>query len=293
MKNMADNVLSRRKFFQGAATSIGLASISVAAGSHFTGLDKDDRYKTGLTMLGLTSLTTRVFSHALMRNDNDAHTTHMMSEAEKLAEFEALAIEDQERRAIHESGHAVAALLLKSITLEGMTIIRYQDEETNVNAMVHAPNRIESVTANIFKEMMMRSLAGKLAEEIFYGDNNYADGSYTDITHVTQMARLMVSGLGMNQDLGTMNFEDETVNDEIVSERTKQQIEDEVSNIIASAENEMKALLVENEESIRCLAIAILDKKTMNPEEVMQVTGLENTYDSEDLDPLGLREASI
>jgi cell division protease FtsH len=66
-----------------------------------------------------------------------------------------------------------------------------------------------------------------------------------------------------------------------VSEHTAQAIDDEVLRIIAECHDEARRLLRDHRKELDALANALLEKETLNEEEIVKVTGLKRLRQKE------------
>jgi cell division protease FtsH len=134
-------------------------------------------------------------------------------------------------------------------------------------------------------------LGGRAGEEIFLG--RIGSGAANDIKHVTNLARAMVTRLGMSEKLGPIAYEESTEQvflgrdysrRQVHSEKTLQEIDTEVSRIVAEQLDRARTLLKEHEEKVQVMAEALLERETLDKEEVEMV------MKGEELPPPALEE---
>jgi cell division protease FtsH len=122
------------------------------------------------------------------------------------------------------------------------------------------------------------SLGGRVAEEIFIG--RIHGGAYADIKAVTNIARMMVTQLGMSEALGPIAYDEgqeqvflgrEYGRRRTLSERTQQLIDDEVTRIINEQLERARTLLSEHRDKVEIMGEALLERETLQREEVEMI----------------------
>ncbi len=120
-------------------------------------------------------------------------------------------------------------------------------------------------------------LGGRLAEEIFL--KTKSTGAEDDLRKATEMAQKMVCSWGMSR-LGPRVFgvkEEEIflgreiTRKEGVGPETLKAIDAEVGRIIQESYDKAKSILSENQEKVESLVKALLEKETLNGEEIDEV----------------------
>ena len=184
-------------------------------------------------------------------------------------------ISEEEKRIIayHEAGHAVVMHSLpeadpvQKITIVargmagGYTIALPQDDRTLTSR--------KKLMAD-----MIGLLGGRVAEEIIFDD--ITSGAANDLERVTQMARNMVTRLGMSKEMGPIVYgkKEELVflgreisEQRDYSEEIAQQIDREVQNTINEMYEKTKQLLVEYREYLDTVAQRLLEVETLSRED--------------------------
>jgi len=64
----------------------------------------------------------------------------------------------------------------------------------------HLPNEFKLTTVADFEDRLVTLLAGRAAEELFFG--NFTNGASDDLNKVTRTAYHMIASLGMNAKVG-------------------------------------------------------------------------------------------
>jgi cell division protease FtsH len=128
-------------------------------------------------------------------------------------------------------------------------------------------------------------LGGRVAEELVYGTKT--TGAENDIEQATELARAMVTRWGMSEKLGMVQLA-ERPNPYLaglgglnevrgISEDTARTIDAEVHRIIAECQDEARQRLSDHREQLDVLAKALLEKETLDEQEILNVTGLSPT----------------
>lgn len=188
-----------------------------------------------------------------------------------------LSPEERKTVAYHEAGHAVAGwflehadpLLKVSIIPRGVAALGYAQYLPKDQ---HLYSR-----AQLFDRICM-TLAGRAAEEIFFGDAAITTGARDDLQKVTKIAYSQVALFGMNPRIGTLSFENEQseaspLSQRPYSEETARMIDEEVRSLVATAYERTLALLREKKEAIHVLASRLLEKEVLSREDVVELLG--------------------
>src|SRR5215216_1322645 len=189
--------------------------------------------------------------------------------------------EERERIAYHEGGHAILGLVVPGadpvnrVTIVprgqalGVTYQRPEDERYNY-------------PEGYLRARIIGALGGRVAEEIVYGTRT--TGAESDIEQVTDIARRMVTRWGMSGKLGTVELaprENPYLGgsggygaEKPFSEETARIVDSEVHRIIGECHDEARRLLTEHRKELDALARALLERETLDEEEILEVTGL-------------------
>ena len=188
---------------------------------------------------------------------------------------------DKERIAYHEGGHAILGLVVagadpvKRVTIvpRGMALgVTYQRPDSD---RYNYPEPY-------LRARIVGMLGGRSAEEIVYGVKT--TGAESDIEQATQLAREMVTRWGMSERIGLVQlasrgnpylggsagYADQTG----YSEETAKTIDSEVMGIIAESHEEAKRLLNAHRKQLDALAAALVERETLDEQEILAVTGL-------------------
>ena len=194
-------------------------------------------------------------------------------------ERKSMIISEEERRntAFHEAGHALVAVLLPgtdpihkvSIIPRGMALGLTQQLPID-EKHTYPRNYLMNNLAILF--------GGRVAEELVLGE--MTTGAGNDIERATGLARKMVCEWGMSVEMGPLTFgkKDHEIflGKELsyptdYSPATAVQIDDEIRKIVMENYNRAKEILTENIDKLHLLANTLLEKETVDGEEIQGI----------------------
>ncbi len=189
----------------------------------------------------------------------------------------AMTDEDKKFTAWHEAGHAlVNVMLTHTHPLHKVTII---PRGQALGATMYLPkDDILNRKRKEMLDMIAVTMAGRIAEEIVSDD--ISTGATGDIQQATQLARAMVCQWGMSDKLGMVQYGD---NNEYVflgremgrskdySERTSQDIDDEVKRFIDEGYKVSKNLIDTNRDKLEMIANSLLEYETLEGFQVEEI----------------------
>jgi len=189
----------------------------------------------------------------------------------------AMTDEDKKFTAWHEAGHALVNVMLKHThPLHKVTII---PRGQALGATMYLPK--DDVLNRRRKEMLDTiavTMAGRIAEEIVSED--ISTGATGDIQHATQLARAMVCQWGMSDTLGMVQYGDnneyvflgrEMARSKDYSEKTAQEIDNEVKRIIDEAYRRAKEIIDSNRDKLELIANCLLEYETLEGFQVEEI----------------------
>ncbi len=209
------------------------------------------------------------------RNDFEYAKDKVMMGAERRSML--LSDREKETTAYHESGHALVAKLLKNADpVHKMTIV---PRGMALGLMQQLPEADKhTYSKSFFMDQLAVCFGGRVAEELIFGEMN--TGAKSDIERASEIARRMVCEWGMSDSLGPVYY---TGKEEHVflgrdigkprehSEATQIEIDREVRRILLERYDLAKKLVSENLETLHKLAKRLLEKETLDGEEIQQI----------------------
>jgi cell division protease FtsH len=194
-------------------------------------------------------------------------------------ERRSIIIPDAEKRttAYHEGGHALVAYLLPGADpLHKVTIIP-RGRALGLTMQLPTDDRY-SYSKEFLVNQITILLGGRAAEEIVF--QQQTTGAGNDLEKATEMARKMVCEWGMSEKMGPLTFGKaeehvflgrEVSRPKDYSEETAIVIDSEIKRIVTDAALRAKHLLDSNLEKLHALARALLERETLDGEEIHRI----------------------
>ena len=182
---------------------------------------------------------------------------------------------DKELTAYHEGGHAlVAELLPDSDNVHKVTIIPRGGTGGVTWTIPEYDRPYTSVTE--YKDELAKALGGRIAEEVVYGRDHITSGASSDLHSATNIARNMIIENGMGTKLRDQSFHedegglmmDRITREKPYSEKTAEEIDREVKDLIDEAANRAREIITTNRSYLEELKDALLEKETLEADEV-------------------------
>ncbi|RLB00580.1 MAG: cell division protein FtsH [Deltaproteobacteria bacterium] len=240
------------------------------------------RSTPGFTGADLENLVNEAALLAARKNKDRVGMEELEAAKDKVlmgTERKSMIISEEERRdtAYHEAGHALVAKLTPgSDPIHKVSIIP-RGQALGVTQQLPTDDRHiyskEYLLANITTLM-----GGRAAEEVVLG--HFTTGAGNDIERATEIARKMVCEWGMSERLGPLSFgrreEQVFLGKELVmhkdySEKTAQEIDEEVRRIVNECYERAKGLIEQNIEALHRLAGALLERESLTGDEIEEV----------------------
>ncbi len=197
-------------------------------------------------------------------------------------ERRSMVINDQEKRttAWHEAGHALVAKLLEkdSDPVHKVTIIP-RGPALGLTQQLPKEDRL-SMSRDYAKARLAVLMGGRVAEELAFG--HFTTGASNDIKQASNLARRIVTEFGMSDKVGPVHYgaDEESVflgkefgsaPRRAYSEGIAQLIDDEVKQFVMEGHEVATKLLHDNRGTLDRLAQALLERETLDTEEVNAV----------------------
>ena len=207
-------------------------------------------------------------------------------------------LEEVDRRitAYHEAGHAIVATQIEDIEKPHKVTIVPRGRALGAT-MVLPDKESYHMQRNRMRGQLAMLFGGRVAEAEFCGD--ISAGASDDIRRATELARAMVTELGMSDKIGPVNYAEregsdflgtELMRGRLHSEDTARQIDEEVQVILREAYDRAVSIVRENREHLAHLAEALLRYETLDGVEIdklLRGTPVESLRPAPGLAPLG------
>jgi cell division protease FtsH len=243
----------------------------------------------GLVGADLRNLVNESALLAAQRSEDAVHQKDFADALETIALGPARPImltqEERERVAFHEGGHTILGLILPGSDPVGRVTIQPHGQALGVTYQQPEDDRHNYDEAYL-RGRIIGAMGGRAAEEIVYGTRT--TGAESDMQQATNIARQMVTRWGMSPELGPITLAQRTdgfvgqpesnapaVNgSRPYSEDTARLIDTEVRNVLDEAYARAVQLLTQNRKELDELARALLERETLDGQDILRVTGL-------------------
>ena len=179
-------------------------------------------------------------------------------------------IKPQEKKllAYHEAGHALMAELLEDADpVHKVTIV---SRGSAGGFMMPLPEEKLVTTSKELITQIKVLFGGRASEEIVF--NDISTGAYSDIKKATEIARTYIEKVGMNNNIGPVNIENENY---YSSDITMREVDLEIREMLGKEYRQTIEILKENREKLDKIAELLVEKETITGEEVRKIVNSE------------------
>ncbi len=181
---------------------------------------------------------------------------------------------EKEIVAYHEAGHAVASWHLEHV--DSLVKISIIPRGKSLGSTWYLPEERQIVTKSQFIDQICASLGGRAAEEIIFDE--ISTGALDDLEKVTKQAYAMVAYYGLNNEIGPISFYDSSgQNDQILgnpySEEMAKLIDQKVQELVVTAYERTKKILLEHRDELEKLAQLLLKQEVVEKENLESLLG--------------------
>ena len=238
------------------------------------------RGTTGFSGADLENLLNEAALHAV-RNKRSEITPDDIEEArDKIImgprKLRKMRPEDIKLTAYHEAGHAFVSLMYADITdpIHKATII---PRGRALGMVQHLPiDEKVSMTLDEVRANLSIYLAGRCAEEIFFGADKITTGAESDIATATRLARYSITTAGLSKkvglaainQVGTFGMRGALEN---ASEKTAEIVDAEIRAWLDAAHDDATKHLTKNKAKVAQLAEELLNRETLTGEEIREI----------------------
>ena len=193
---------------------------------------------------------------------------------------------DDERRvtAYHEAGHALVAHALPHTDPVHKITIMPRGRALGYTMVLPEEDKY-STTRNQLLDQLAYSLGGRAAEELIFHDPS--TGASNDIEKATALARAMVTQYGMTETIGAIKLGTDASepfmgrdygHQRDYSESVAATVDAEIRKFIENAHQEAFDILVENRVTLDAMVLELLEKETLNKEEIAKIFKKVNSW---------------
>ena len=181
---------------------------------------------------------------------------------------------DEEKKIVahHEAGHAVAGWFLEHADpVMKVTIIPRSSGA--LGFAQYLPKEIYLRTKDQILDMVAMALAGRAAEEVFFG--KVTTGASDDLRRVTDIVYQMIMTYGMNARVGQLAFDQGEAGpgDKGFSEATQEAIDEEARAMVDEAYQRTVALIREKKTEVQKVAEMLMEQETITHDDILDSIG--------------------
>lgn len=140
--------------------------------------------------------------------------------------------------------------------------------------MLSAPEKQESFIKrkDELLSIVTTTLAGRAAEEIFFGEDKVSSGAANDLYKVTNLVRNMITKLGMSKQMGLVQYEPsegpENPYKSYYSDKYSEAIDQEMKEIISTQYERAKKIIVDNQKEFLLIVETLLLIETIDRNQI-------------------------
>ena len=240
------------------------------------------RRTPGFTGADLSNLVNEAALMAARKNKNKIDMPEMEEAAERVImgpERRSRVISDKEKRltAYHEGGHTLVGMLLDNTDPVHKVTIIPRGRAGGYTFSLPKEDRYYATRSEMLDELKVL-LGGRVAEALVLKE--ISSGASNDLQRATSLARQMICEYGMSPELGPMTFghrQDQVFlgrdigRDKDYSEEVAAKIDKEIRKFIDEAYQKTESLLNENMDKLHLIADALIERETLEGEEIDQL----------------------
>lgn len=240
------------------------------------------RRTPGFTGADLSNLVNEATLMAARKNKNKIDMPEMEEAAERVImgpERRSRVISDKEKRltAYHEGGHTLVGMLLDNTDPVHKVTIIPRGRAGGYTLSLPKEDRYYATRSEMLDELKVL-LGGRVAEALVLKE--ISSGASNDLQRATSLARQMICEYGMSPELGPMTFghrQDQVFlgrdigRDKDYSEEVAAKIDKEIRKFIDEAYQKTESLLNENMDKLHLIADALIERETLEGEEIDQL----------------------
>ena len=250
-------------------------------------LDKIARRTPGFTGADLSNLLNEAAILAARRNLTEISMDEVNDAIDRVLagpekKDRVMSQKRKELVAYHEAGHALVGALMPDYDPVQKISIIPRGAAGGLTWFTPSEDRLDSglYSRAYLQNQMAVALGGRVAEELLYGQEEVTTGASNDLQQVTRVARQMITSLGMSDRLGPVALGRQQGNvflgrdiasDRDFSDETAAMIDAEVRKLVSRAYDRCKEVLVRNRGILDQLAVALIEKETVDAEELQQI----------------------
>jgi len=188
----------------------------------------------------------------------------------------ALLPQEKHSVAVHETGHALVALLSEHADPVAKVTILPAGQALGVTQQLPLDERHLYPESYLLTSLAVR-LGGRAAEVLILGEAS--TGASSDLSGATDLATRMVRDWGLSPRVGPVSYGSESgylngsgsFQPRPYAEETQRAIDEEVSRLLSQAENTANGILSDNRPALDAVVAVLLEKETINGDELADI----------------------
>ncbi|MBE8215440.1 MAG: ATP-dependent metallopeptidase FtsH/Yme1/Tma family protein [Endozoicomonadaceae bacterium] len=193
----------------------------------------------------------------------------------------AMTEKDKEMTAYHEAGHAIVGLNMPEHDPVYKVTVMPRGRALGVTMFLPEDDKV-SHSRQYLLSRITSMYGGRVAEEMFYGENGVSTGAQNDIQQATNLARNMVTKWGLSEKLGPLLYDEDE--GEIFlgrmksqgsrshfSEKTAYLIDEEVRSLIDACYKKAHVILKENKPILELMKNALMEYETLTMTQIATI----------------------
>lgn len=166
----------------------------------------------------------------------------------------------------HEAGHALAGLLMGQDLTKASII---PSTSGAGGATFITPRKLGLFTVKELREQVVMLYSGRNAEAVLAEKNGedlgVTTGASNDIEKATGIIKKMITEYGMNENFGLLNLEELEIKPDVIAK--------EAVNLSKELCSESYKLMIDNADTLKKIAEALIEKETLTGEEIRKIAG--------------------
>ncbi|NQX70521.1 ATP-dependent metallopeptidase FtsH/Yme1/Tma family protein [Paenibacillus alba] len=258
-------------------------------------LDSLSRYTTGFTGADLENLLNEAALIAARRNRKDISMAEVEEAFDRIivgTQKKSRIISETEKRivAYHEAGHAIIGYHAENADMVHKVTIVPRGRAGGYVMMLPKEGEDRMMqTKNELLDKVTGLLGGRVSEELFIGE--IGTGAYSDFQKATGIVRRMIMEYGMSDKLGPMQFGSsqgqvflgrDIGHEQNYSDAIAYEIDQEMQSFIRTCYDRARAMLTEHADQIHLVAKTLLEKETLDKDEIIALLEKGRLDDSTD-----------
>lgn len=238
----------------------------------------------GFSGADLANLMNEAAILAARENKKTVTMTHLFNSIEKVIlgpERKSHIISDKEKKitAYHEGGHALVSHIMPDAPAVQKVSVISRGQAAGYTLNLPTEDKHFRTRKEFLSELAVL-LGGYVSEQTVFGD--VTTGASSDLKKATKLARKLIMQYGMSEGLGQRTFGEreeliflgrEITEQRDYSEKTAEQIDEEIAKLIKDAFHQAKDIIIKHREVLEQIVAVLMEKETIEHDEFARLFG--------------------